>query len=230
MSRINREEFARLMQQRILVLDGAMGTCIQGYNLTPDDFLGGKGNNDILNLTRGDVIEAIHRAYVAAGADIIETNTFSGNAISQKDYGQQGRVREINLKGAQIARRVADAAGRRVLVAGSMGPTVKSLSLSPDVNEPQHRDVTFREMADAYREQVEALVEGGVDLLLVETVYDALNAKAALYAISQVPQAQEIPVMVSATVNDRSGRLLSGHTLQALYTALKHFIGDFQRH
>ena len=223
MSRINREEFARLMQQRVLVLDGAMGTCIQGYNLTPDDFLGGKGNNDILNLTRGDVIEAIHRAYVAAGADIIETNTFSGNAISQKDYGQQGRVREINLKGAQIARRVADAAGRRVLVAGSMGPTVKSLSLSPDVNEPQHRDVTFREMADAYREQVEALVEGGVDLLLVETVYDALNAKAALYAISQVPQAQEIPVMISATVNDRSGRLLSGHTLQALYTALKHY-------
>ena len=223
MSRINREEFARLMQQRVLVLDGAMGTCIQGYNLTPDDFLGGKGNNDILNLTRGDVIEAIHRAYVAAGADIIETNTFSGNAISQKDYGQHGRVREINLKGAQIARRVADTAGRRVLVAGSMGPTVKSLSLSPDVNEPQHRDVTFREMADAYREQVEALVEGGVDLLLVETVYDALNAKAALYAISQVPQAQEIPVMVSATVNDRSGRLLSGHTLQALYTALKHY-------
>ena len=223
MSRINREEFARLMQQRVLVLDGAMGTCIQGYNLTPDDFLGGKGNNDILNLTRGDVIEAIHRAYVAAGADIIETNTFSGNAISQKDYGQQGRVREINLKGAQIARRVADAAGRRVLVAGSMGPTVKSLSLSPDVNEPQHRDVTFQEMADAYREQVEALVEGGVDLLLVETVYDALNAKAALYAISQVPQAQEIPVMISATVNDRSGRLLSGHTLQALYTALKHY-------
>ena len=223
MSRINREEFARLIQQRVLVLDGAMGTCIQGYNLTPDDFLGGKGNNDILNLTRGDVIEAIHRAYVAAGADIIETNTFSGNAISQKDYGQQGRVREINLKGAQIARKVADAAGRRVLVAGSMGPTVKSLSLSPDVNEPQHRDVTFREMADAYREQVEALVEGGVDLLLVETVYDALNAKAALYAISQVPQAQEIPVMVSATVNDRSGRLLSGHTLQALYTALKHY-------
>ena len=223
MSRINREEFARLLQERVLVLDGAMGTCIQGYSLTPDDFLGGKGNNDILNLTRGDVIEAIHRAYVAAGADIIETNTFSGNAISQKDYGQQGRVREINLKGAQIARRVADAAGRRVLVAGSMGPTVKSLSLSPDVNEPQHRDVTFREMADAYREQVEALVEGGVDLLLVETVYDALNAKAALYAISQVPQAQEIPVMVSATVNDRSGRLLSGHTLQALYTALKHY-------
>ena len=223
MSRINREEFARLMQQRVLVLDGAMGTCIQGYNLTPDDFLGGKGNNDILNLTRGDVIEAIHSAYVAAGADIIETNTFSGNAISQKDYGQHGRVREINLKGAQIARKVADAAGRRVLVAGSMGPTVKSLSLSPDVNEPQHRDVTFQEMADAYREQVEALVEGGVDLLLVETVYDALNAKAALYAISQVPQAQEIPVMISATVNDRSGRLLSGHTLQALYTALKHY-------
>ncbi len=223
MSRINREEFARLMQRRVLVLDGAMGTCIQGYNLTPDDFLGGKGNNDILNLTRPDVIEAIHRKYVEAGADIIETNTFSGNAISQRDYGVQERVYEINLRGAQIARKVCDAAGRSILVAGSIGPTVKSLSLSPDVNEPQKRDVTFEEMAEAYRVQVEALVEGGVDLLLIETVYDALNAKAALYAISQVEQAQEIPVMVSATINDRSGRLLSGHTLQALYTALKHY-------
>lgn len=223
MSRINREEFARLMQRRVLVLDGAMGTCIQGYNLTPDDFLGGKGNNDILNLTRPDVIESIHREYVEAGADIIETNTFSGNAISQKDYGMQERVYEINLRGAQIARKVCDAAGRCILVAGSIGPTVKSLSLSPDANEPQRRDVTFEEMAQAYRVQVEALVEGGVDLLLIETVYDALNAKAALYAISQVEQAQEIPVMVSATINDRSGRLLSGHTLQALYTVLKHY-------
>lgn len=209
--------------EKILILDGAMGTSIQKFNLLPDDFLGGKGNNDILNITRPDVIETIHGEYVAAGADIIETNTFSGNAISQKDYGMEGRVREINLKGAQIARKVADAAQRKVLVAGSMGPTVKSLSLSPDVNEPQRRDVSFSEMAEAYQEQVEALVEGGVDLLLVETVYDALNAKAALYAISQVPQAKHIPVMVSATVNDRSGRLLSGHTLEALYTSLKHY-------
>ena len=215
-------DIMEMMRGKILILDGAMGTCIQKYNLTPDDFLGGKGNNDILNLTREDVIASIHKAYVEAGADIIETNTFSGNAISQKDYGMEGTVREINLKGAQIARKVADAAGRRVLVAGSMGPTVKSLSLSPDVNEPQRRDVSFAQMAQAYKEQVAALVEGGVDLILVETVYDALNAKAALYAIEEVA-GKDFPVMVSATVNDRSGRLLSGHTLSALYTALQHY-------
>ena len=215
-------DIMEMMSRRILILDGAMGTCIQRYNLLPDDFLGGKGNNDILNLTREDVIASIHKAYIEAGADIIETNTFSGNAISQKDYGMEGKVREINLKGAQIARKVADAAGRRVLVAGSMGPTVKSLSLSPDVNEPQRRDVSFAQMAQAYKEQVAALIEGGVDLLLVETVYDALNAKAALYAIEEVA-GKDFPVMVSATVNDRSGRLLSGHTLDALYTALQHY-------
>ncbi len=221
-SRTNKVEIAQWMKERILVLDGAMGTCIQGYNLSPDDFLGGKGNNDILNITRPDVIEAIHAAYVEAGADIIETNTFSGNAISQKDYGMENRVREINLKGAQIARKVADEAGRKVLVAGSMGPTVKSLSLSPDVNAPERRDVTFGQMAQAYMEQVEALLEGGVDVLLVETVYDALNAKAALYAIEQVA-GPDFPVMVSATVNDRSGRILGGHKLDALYTALSHY-------
>ncbi|MBR4882497.1 MAG: homocysteine S-methyltransferase family protein, partial [Bacteroidales bacterium] len=215
-------DIMEMMSRRILILDGAMGTCIQRYNLLPDDFLGGKGNNDILNLTREDVIASIHKASIEAGADIIETNTFSGNAMSQKDYGMEGKVREINLKGAQIARKVADAAGRRVLVAGSMGPTVKSLSLSPDVNEPQRRDVSFAQMAQAYKEQVAALIEGGVDLLLVETVYDALNAKAALYAIEEVA-GKDFPVMVSATVNDRSGRLLSGHTLNALYTALQHY-------
>ncbi len=215
-------DIMEMMSRRILILDGAMGTCIQRYNLLPDDFLGGKGNNDILNLTREDVVASIHKAYIEAGADIIETNTFSGNAISQKDYGMEGKVREINLKGAQIARKVADAAGRRVLVAGSIGPTVKSLSLSPDVNEPQRRDVSFAQMAQAYKEQVAALIEGGVDLLLVETVYDALNAKAALYAIEEVA-GKDFLVMVSATVNDRSGRLLSGHTLDALYTALQHY-------
>ena len=220
--KVTKCDVMKMMREKILILDGAMGTSIQKYNLTPDDFLGGKGNNDILNLTREDVIEAIHREYVEAGADIIETNTFSGNAISQKDYGMESRVREINLKGAQIARKVADAAGRKVLVAGSMGPTVKSLSLSPDVNAPERRDVTFEQMAQAYMEQVEALIEGGVDLLLVETVYDALNAKAALYAIEQVA-GTEFPVMVSATVNDKSGRILGGHKLDALYTALSHY-------
>lgn len=221
--RVTKCDFIKRMRERILILDGAMGTSIQKYALSPDDFLGGKGNNDILNLTREDVIERIHKEYIEAGADIIETNTFSGNAISQRDYGQQEKVYEINLKGAQIARRAADNSGRDVLVAGSIGPTVKSLSLSPDADEPQRRDVTFQEMADAYRVQVRGLLDGGVDILLVETVYDALNAKAALYAIQQeVPQG-DIPVMVSATVNDRSGRLLSGHTLDALYTALQHY-------
>ncbi len=220
--KVTKCDVIEMMKEKILILDGAMGTSIQGYNLLPDDFLGGKGNNDILNLTREDVIEAIHKEYVDAGADIIETNTFSGNAISQKDYGMEGKVREINLKGAQIARKVADAAGRKVLVAGSMGPTVKSLSLSPDVNAPERRDVTFQQMAQAYMEQVEALLEGGVDLLLVETVYDALNAKAALYAIEQVA-GTDFPVMVSATVNDKSGRILGGHKLDALYTALSHY-------
>ena len=221
--RVTKCDFIKRMRERILILDGAMGTSIQKYALSPDDFLGGKGNNDILNLTREDVIERIHKEYIEAGADIIETNTFSGNAISQRDYGQQEKVYEINLKGAQIARRAADNSSRDVLVAGSIGPTVKSLSLSPDADEPQRRDVTFQEMADAYRVQVRGLLDGGVDILLVETVYDALNAKAALYAIQQeVPQG-DIPVMVSATVNDRSGRLLSGHTLDALYTALQHY-------
>lgn len=221
--RVTKCDFIKRMRERILILDGAMGTSIQKYGLSPDDFLGGKGNNDILNLTREDVIERIHREYIEAGADIIETNTFSGNVISQRDYGQQEKVYEINLKGAQIARRAADSSDREVLVAGSIGPTVKSLSLSPDADEPQRRDVTFQEMADAYRVQVRGLLDGGVDILLVETVYDALNAKAALYAIRQeVPQG-DIPVMVSATVNDRSGRLLSGHTLDALYTALQHY-------
>ena len=220
--KVTKCDVMEMMRGKILILDGAMGTSIQKYNLTPDDFLGGKGNNDILNITREDIIEAIHKEYVEAGADIIETNTFSGNAISQKDYGMESRVREINRKGAQIARRVADAAGRKVLVAGSMGPTVKSLSLSPDVNAPERRDVTFEQMAQAYMEQVEALIEGGVDLLLVETVYDALNAKAALYAIEQVA-GTDFPVMVSATVNDKSGRILGGHKLDALYTALSHY-------
>lgn len=225
---ITRGEFEKMLSQRILILDGAMGTMIQNQNFSPDDFLGGKGNNDILNITCPHIIEQVHRDYVDAGADIIETNTFSGNAISQMDYGCCDRVWEINVQGAKIARKVADEAaamGRRVLVAGSMGPTVKSLSLSPDVNKPQYREVTFEQMSQAYQEQVSGLIEGGVDLLLVETVYDALNAKAAIYAIEKVfkERGVELPVMISATVNDRSGRLLSGHTLGALYRAVSHF-------
>ena len=211
------------LKEKILILDGAMGTMLQRENLSSEDFKGGAGNNDILNITRPDIIEKIHREYIEAGADIIETNTFSSNAISQQEYGCADLVYEMARKGAEIARKAA--AGTSVLVAGSMGPTIKMLSFSPDVNRPEYRPVDFDTMAQAYKEQVRGLVDGGADLLLVETVYDGLNAKAALYAIEQVKREKgcEIPVMVSATINDRSGRLLSGQRVDALYTALSHY-------
>ncbi len=211
------------LKEKILILDGAMGTMLQRENLSSEDFKGGAGNNDILNITRPDIIEKIHREYIEAGADIIETNTFSSNSISQQEYGCADLVYEMARKGAEIAKRAATGTG--VLVAGSMGPTIKMLSFSPDVNRPEYRPVDFDTMAQAYKEQVRGLVDGGADLLLVETVYDGLNAKAALYAIEQVKREKgcEIPVMVSATINDRSGRLLSGQRVDALYTALSHY-------
>ncbi|MDO4735802.1 MAG: methionine synthase [Bacteroidia bacterium] len=224
-------DFKEALSERILVLDGAMGTCIQQYNLSAEDFLTGKGNNDILNLTKPSVIEDIHKKYVEAGADIITTNTFSGNKISQKDYNCQDKVYQINYQGAKIARGVADASPRQILVAGSIGPTVKSLSMAEDMNSPHLRGVSFKELVCAYTEQVEALLDGGVDILLVETVYDVLNCKAALYSIEQVLSKRglshkgnwDIPVMVSATVNDKSGRLLQGSKLDALYHAISQF-------
>lgn len=229
--RVPKQDIIKRMASRILILDGAMGTMLQKANLSDEDFRGGAGNNDILNITREDVIEGIHRAYIEAGADIIETNTFSSNAISQQEYGCQELVYEMARKGAEIAGRAAAASGigedgqRRVLVAGSMGPTIKMLSFSPDVNRPEYRPVDFDTMVDAYKEQAKGLADGGADLFLVETVYDALNAKAALYAISSVQQEKgtDIPVMVSATVNDKSGRLLSGQKIDALYTSLSHY-------
>ncbi len=222
-SRVSKCEIIERLKRRILILDGAMGTMIQREELSPEDFRGGAGNNDVLNLTRPDVIERIHRAYIEAGADIIETNTFSSTAVSQQEYGLSDRVYELNLSGAQIARRAAG--GTDVLVAGSMGPTIRMLSFSPDVNRPEYRPVDFDTMAEAYMEQVRGLLDGGVDLLLVETVYDGLNAKAALYAISKVQQERgtDVPVMVSATINDRSGRLLSGQKTDALFTTLAHY-------
>lgn len=224
------------IKQRILILDGAMGTAIQKYGLTETDFRGNefiahpvnlKGNNDILNLTQPEVIRAIHQAYIKAGADIIETNTFNSNAISQEEYRCEDLIYRLNFEGARIARESIKSMGytRSVWIAGSMGPTSKTLSLSPDVNRPEFRPVDFDALAQTYSEQVRGLIDGGVDLLLVETVFDGLNAKAALYAIEKVQEEKgtSLPVMVSATINDKSGRTLTGQSLEALYTAVSHY-------
>ena len=217
----------------ILILDGAMGTMIQRYGLTEEDYRTGKlsqcakelrGNSECLNLTRPEIIKAIHKEYIEAGADIIESNTFSANRISQSEYGCEGFAAEMAYEGARLAREVADeaiAGGRKVWVAGSIGPTSKSLSLSPDVSDPAFRPYSFDQMKEAYREQVAALLRGGVDLLLIETCFDALNVKAALAAISE--NQSDIPVIVSVSVGDRSGRTLTGQTLEAFYTSVKHY-------
>ena len=223
-------DLRKVLRERMLRLDGAMGTQIQRFGLTEEDFRRDvfadarvplKGDNECLNLTRPDVIAAVHEAYIGAGADIIETNTFSANRISQKEYGLEAHVREMALAGARIARACADKTGRKVWVAGSIGPTSKSLTLAPDINRPAERPYGFDEMAASYREQVEALLEGGVDLLLIETAFDALNVKAALYAVQQVQDG--FPVIVSVSVSDRSGRTLTGQTLEAFYTAVRHY-------
>ena len=229
------------LRQRILILDGAMGTKIQALGLTAESYHQGQfagwsvslvGNNDVLNLTAPDVIRRIHEQYIEAGADIITTNTFSANRISQKEYGCENQAREMALAGARIAREAADAfihqtssTRHQIFVAGSMGPTSKSLTLASDMNDPGSRSVTFDEMAAAYEEQAEALIEGGVDLLLLETCFDTLNAKAAIYAIERINERSgtEIPLMVSATINDRSGRTLTGHTLEAFYISISHY-------
>jgi len=225
-------------QRRILVLDGAMGTMIQAHRLAEDDYRGERfaghpsslqGNNDVLSLTRPDIISAIHTAYLEAGADIVETNTFNANAISQADYGLQHAVTELNAAAAGLARAAADAAAARDperprFVAGILGPTNRTASLSPDVDDPGARNVTFEELVTAYGEQAAALVQGGVDLLMVETVFDTLNAKAALYAIESVFEqvGHRLPVMVSGTITDRSGRTLSGQTTEAFWISVRH--------
>lgn len=222
------------IKQRILILDGAMGTAIQQLGLTEADFRGSefanhpvnlKGNNDILNLTCPDLIRQIHQSYIDAGADIIETNTFNSNAISQEEYQGESLIYRLNYAGANIAKNQALQATHKVYVAGSMGPTSKTLSLSPDVNRPEFRPVDFDTLATTYAEQVRGLIDGGADLLLVETVFDGLNAKAALYAIEQVQREKgsSLPVMLSATINDKSGRTLTGQSLEALYTAVSHY-------
>jgi 5-methyltetrahydrofolate--homocysteine methyltransferase len=227
-----------ILKERILVLDGAMGTMIQRHVLTEDDFRKGwfeshhkslKGNNDLLSLTRPEIIEDIHRQYFEAGADIAETNTFSGTTIAQADYDLQDAVYDINFHSAKIAKKVADEftaldPNKPRFVAGSIGPTNRTASISPDVNDPGFRGITFQELVDAYIQQVNALMDGGVDILLVETVFDTLNAKAALYAIAEVFEQRKIkiPIMVSGTITDQSGRTLTGQTTEAFLISVSH--------
>ena len=226
------------IRKRVLVLDGAMGTMIQQYGLSEADFRGErfkdipgmmKGNNDILCLTRPDVIEEIHRKYLEAGADIIETNTFNATSVSMADYHMETFCREINLAAARLARRVADEFTARTpekprFVAGSVGPTNKTCSMSPDVNNPAFRSLTFDDLCEAYTVQMEALLEGGVDAILIETIFDTLNAKAAIAAAedSMKKRGRKVPLMLSVTVSDAAGRTLSGQTLDAFLASVQH--------
>ena len=230
--------FREVFSQRIVVLDGAMGSLIQTYHLQEVDFRGEqfkghdhdlKGNNDILSLTRPDVIEEIHGRYFAAGADMVETNTFSSTSIGQADYRTEAAVREINLAAVGCARRAAEKAeaatpGRRCFVAGAIGPLNRTLSMSPDVNRPDFRAVIWKQVVGVYSEQVEALMDAGVDALLIETIFDTLNAKAALFAVDTIFEArgERLPVMISVTITDASGRTLSGQTIAAFYNSVRH--------
>jgi 5-methyltetrahydrofolate--homocysteine methyltransferase len=225
-----------IARRRVLILDGAMGSMLQTYRLDEDGYRGEqfanwpqslRGNNDLLNLTQPEIVESIHAAYFEAGADLVETNTFNAQSISMADYGMAHLVKEINRAGAELARKAANAAStpdRPRFVAGAIGPTNRTLSLSPDVNRPGYRATTFEELVSAYKEQAEALLEGGVDALLVETVFDTLNAKAALYAVEEAFAAtgQTVPILVSGTITDASGRTLSGQTTEAFLISLSH--------
>ena len=222
-------------EKRVLITDGAFGTAIQNYRLTEHDYAGDlklrhdqKGNNDILALTKPEVPAAITRAYLEAGSDIVSTNTFSSNTISQADYGAEALVTDINIKSARIARELADefAAkdGRPRFVAGAIGPTNKTLSLSPDVEDPGYREITFDYLTGVYREQAAALMEGGADFILIETIFDTLNAKAGIMAVRQLSDelGRDVPIMLSMTLTDLSGRNLSGHTVEAFWNAVRH--------
>ncbi|SFE86864.1 homocysteine S-methyltransferase family protein [Flavobacterium xueshanense] len=226
------------IRKNILILDGAMGTMLQRYNFSEEDFRGErfkdfphslKGNNDLLSLTQPQAIRAVHAAYFEAGADIVETNTFSGTTIGMADYHLEDLVYELNYESARIAREVADEftaknPDKPRFVAGSIGPTNRTASMSPDVNDPGYRAVTFDDLRIAYKQQVEALIDGGSDLLLVETIFDTLNAKAALFAIEEVKDERniDIPIMVSGTITDASGRTLSGQTVEAFLVSVSH--------
>ena len=234
----NMSKIYQVIQKRILILDGAMGTMLQQYNFSEEDFRGDrfkdyptslKGNNDLLSLTQPKAIAEIHRKYFEAGADIVETNTFSGTTIAMADYNMEDLVYELNYESAKIAKQVANEftkqnPNKQRFVAGSIGPTNKTASLSPDVNRPEYRAITFEELRVAYKQQVEALIDGGVDVLLVETIFDTLNAKAALFAIEEVKEEKQIdiPIMVSGTITDASGRTLSGQTVEAFLASISH--------
>ncbi|MEY4573816.1 MAG: hypothetical protein RLZ10_3122 [Bacteroidota bacterium] len=222
------------LENRILILDGAMGTMIQRHILDEFDFRDGafdnhpnslKGNNDLLSITRPEIIKDIHRKYFQAGADIVETNTFSGTWIAQADYGLEYAVYQINYESAKIAKEVAaEFTDKPRFVAGSIGPTNRTASISPDVNDPGFRAISFDQLVGAYKEQVIALMDGGVDILLVETIFDTLNAKAALFAIDEVfdERGEKLPIMVSGTITDQSGRTLTGQTTEAFLISLSH--------
>ncbi len=228
------QSIQQAIKERILVLDGAMGTMLQRYKFEEEDFRGKrfkdfphplKGNNDLLSITQPKAVKQVHRLYFEAGADIVETNTFSGTTIGMADYHMQDLVYELNYQSAKIAREVADEfTDRKRFVAGSIGPTNRTASMSPDVNDPGFRTVTFNDLRIAYKQQVEALIDGGADLLLVETIFDTLNAKAALFAIEEVQEERhiEIPIMVSGTITDASGRTLSGQTAEAFLISMAH--------
>lgn len=234
----NSEQLYKALSERILILDGAMGTMIQRYNFTEEDYRGDrfkdwksplKGNNDLLSLTQPEAIEEIHRKYLLAGADIIETNTFSGTTIAMADYHMEDLVYELNYESAKIAKKVCDEftaqnPEKPRFVAGSIGPTNRTASLSPDVNDPGYRAITFDELRIAYKQQAEALLDGGSDILLVETIFDTLNAKAALFAIDEIREERNItiPIMVSGTITDASGRTLSGQTADAFLISVSH--------
>jgi len=228
----------KVLQERILVLDGAMGTMLQAYKFNEEAFRGERfkdypsplqGNNDLLSITQPEAIKTIHGKYFEAGADIVETNTFSGTSIAMADYQMEDLVYELNYQSAKIAKEVANEytlkqPDKPRFVAGAIGPTNRTASMSPDVNDPGYRAVTFNELRIAYKEQVQALIEGGVDILLVETVFDTLNAKAALFAIEEVKEEKniDIPIMLSGTITDASGRTLSGQTAEAFLISVSH--------
>ncbi|MHA7056194.1 homocysteine S-methyltransferase family protein [Aquimarina sp. M1] len=232
------KDIKRILEERILVLDGAMGTMLQRHKFTEEDFRGERfkdwrvpvqGNNDLLSITQPEGIKEVHRLYFEAGADIVETNTFSGTTIAMADYKMEELVYELNYQSAKIAKEVADEFTEKEphkprFVAGSIGPTNRTASMSPDVNDPGYRAVTFNELRIAYKQQVEALIDGGSDILLVETIFDTLNAKAALFAIEEVKDERniDIPIMVSGTITDASGRTLSGQTAEAFLISVSH--------
>ncbi len=238
MENLKMAEIKDILKERILVLDGAMGTMLQRYKFTEEDFRGERfkdwehplqGNNDLLSLTQPKAIAEVHRKYFEAGADIVETNTFSGTTIAMADYYMEEFVYDLNYESAKIARQVADEftvkePNKPRFVAGSIGPTNKTASMSPDVNDPGFRAVSFEELRIAYKQQVEGLLDGGADILLVETIFDTLNAKAALFAIEEVKEERgvDVPIMISGTITDASGRTLSGQTAEAFLISVSH--------